>query len=98
MRVADALVEATVNVTAPFPEPLAGATVIHAAPLVAVQAQTVSLAVISIVPDPPVKSNEALTGTMEYEHGTPVWVTIKSLVAIVRRPVRVTELVAAATV
>ena len=94
---ADELVAATVKLTVPFPDPLAGERVIHVAPLVAVHAQIESLAVMLIVPGPPKRLNEPLVGESENEHAMPVCVTKNTFPATLILPVRVVDVGFAAT-
>jgi hypothetical protein len=83
---------ATLNPTAPLPDPLAPDVIeIHGVAVVAVQAQPLS-DVTLIVPVAAVAGADMLVGEIEYVQDWPVWVTLKACPPIVIAPVR--ELVA----
>jgi hypothetical protein len=76
------------KVTVPVPVPDGGETVSHAAPLVAVQAQLVPLAVTVNVPLPAVAGTEAVVDESVNVHGTPACVTVNVWPPAVIVPVR----------
>jgi hypothetical protein len=78
---------AMVSVTDPFPLPDAGLTVIHAAPLEAVQAQPAGAVTLTLdVPAP--AATDSVVGDAENVQGTPACVTVTVCPATVTVPVR----------
>jgi uncharacterized protein YhhL (DUF1145 family) len=97
VRVVVAVLAATLNVTEPFPDPLAPAvTVIHEALLVAVQLQPLP-AVTVIVPEPPVAATDCDVGLIAYVQDAAACVTVKVVPATVSVPARDVVAVFAAT-
>jgi hypothetical protein len=68
LRVAPVSFAAAVTITAPFPDPLPGATEIQSSALDAVHAQLAPV-VMAIVADPPAASNCAVFGETVNKHG-----------------------------
>ena len=88
---------ATLNVTVPFPDPLAPPViVIHVALLAAVHAQPLPLVTVN-EPVPPPATTDSDTGETEYVHGAAACVTVKIWPAIVSVAVRSTVVVFWAT-
>jgi len=88
-RLAVVVLAATLYVAVPFPVPAPAVTVIHDAPLAAVQGQPAG-AVTLMLPGPPEPANDWLDGDRETEHVAPAacCVPVNVAPAIVRDPVR----------
>jgi hypothetical protein len=97
VRALELVLAATVSVTVPPPLPDAGLTVIHDAPLDAVQPHPAGL--VTVTEDVPAPApTDTVVGEAENVQATPACVTVTVCPATVTVPVRALELVFAATV